>query len=129
LEFYDHLLISPSAKSKPGGSYVRDALGRGLVLIERAGGVNPFKYGIIGASDFHNGLSDSAENAFVGTFGAIDPTKTLPDVDQFAEKFRTLRKTTGQSFGKTAPSEAQVDYSLFENGSVARKHSQPPARG
>jgi hypothetical protein len=116
-EFYDHLLISPSARSKPGGSYVRDALGRGLVLAQHAGGVNPYKYGIVGASDFHNGLSDSAENAFVGTYGAIDPTKTLPDLDKYAERFVTMRKTLGQSFGAAAASNADINYSLYENGS------------
>ena len=42
-ELYDHLLTSPNAKSKPDGSYVRDALGRGLVLEERTAGVNPLQ--------------------------------------------------------------------------------------
>ena len=31
-EIYDHLLASPTAKSAPEGSYVRDAFGRGLVI-------------------------------------------------------------------------------------------------
>jgi hypothetical protein len=79
--------------------------------------VNPYKYGIIGASDFHNGLSDGAENAFVGTYGAIDPTKKLPDVDQYAERFVTLRKTLGQSFNTRASSDSEVTYSIYENGS------------
>ena len=108
-ELYDHLLTSPTAKSKPAGSYVRDALGRGLVLEERTAGVNPYKYGIVGASDFHNGLSDAAESAFVGTFGAIDPTKKLPD-DRFGEGMRNFRKRAGLT-------DAQLDYSFYENGS------------
>jgi hypothetical protein len=41
-EFYDHLLISQK-KSQPEGSYVRDALGRGLEIAERTQGVNPFR--------------------------------------------------------------------------------------
>jgi hypothetical protein len=109
-ELYDHLLVSVTAKSKPEGSYVRDALGRGLVLEERTAGVNPFKYGIVGASDFHNGLSDGAENAFVGTFGAIDPTKKLPDIEQFGAGMRSFRKSAGAT-------DAQLDYSFYENGS------------
>jgi len=91
-EFYDHLLISADRKSKPGGSYVRDALGRGLVIAQSAGGVNPYKYGIVGASDFHNGLSDSAEGAFAGTFGAVDPTKEPPDLDKLAEHLKEMRE-------------------------------------
>jgi hypothetical protein len=113
-EFYDHLLIS-ATKSKPGGSYVRDALGRGLVIAQTAGGVNPYKYGIVGASDFHNGLSDSAESAFVGTFGAVDPSKKLPDLDKYAERFTQMRKGLAQSFGPAAG--AKVNFNLYENGS------------
>jgi len=114
-EFYDHLLISADRKSKPGGSYVRDALGRGLVIAQDAGGVNPYKYGFVGASDFHNGLSDSAETAFAGTFGAIDPTKALPDLDQYAERFKAMREGLQKSF---EPGQAaKVSFSLYENGS------------
>lgn len=109
-ELYDHLLVSATQKSKPEGSYVRDALGRGLVLEERTAGVNPFKYGVVGASDFHNGLSDSAENAFVGTYGAIDPTKKLPEADAYTKGMRDFRKSAGLT-------DAQLDYSFYENGS------------
>jgi hypothetical protein len=70
---------------QPSGGYVRDALGRGLTLSRRAGGVNPYKYGFVGGSDFHNSLSDSAENAFGGWFGAIDPAKEMPSIEQEAE--------------------------------------------
>ena len=114
-EFYDHLLISADKKSKPGGSYVRDALGRGLVIAQGAGGVNPYKYGIVGASDFHNGLSDSAETAFAGTFGAIDPTKALPDLDQYAARFKEMREGLQKSFDPGQP--AKASFSLYENGS------------
>jgi hypothetical protein len=102
--FYDHLLTNASKKSKPEGSYVRDALGRGLEIAKRTNDVNPFKYGFVGASDFHNGLSASAENAFVGTFGGIDPTKTLPNVEAFQERFKVLAPTTSKE-------------SFYENGS------------
>jgi len=108
-ERYEHLLIDARAPSKLEGSYVRDAFGRGLALKERTG-ANPFKYGVIGSSDFHNGLSDAAENAFVGTFGAIDPTKKLPDVDQFIKSSGSWRKDQGLT-------DAQLDYSFYENGS------------
>ena len=100
-EFYDHLLIS-AQKSKPGGSYVRDALGRGLEIATRTGGVNPYKYGIVGASDYHNGLSDSAENAYVGTIGAIDPTKALPDVDAFQQRLAEVKKIMAAGAPKPA---------------------------
>jgi outer membrane receptor protein involved in Fe transport len=99
-EFYDHLLISQK-KSKPEGSYVRDALGRGLEIAQRAGGVNPYKFGIIGASDFHNGLSASSEDAFVGTFGGIDPTRPLPSTTEFFKAFAEARQSVAANVYET----------------------------
>lgn len=49
--------------SKMLGSYVRDALGRGMEIAQRTGGVNPFRYGFVGGSDLHTGLSESSEGA------------------------------------------------------------------
>ena len=115
-EFYDHLLISADRKSKPEGSYVRDALGRGLEIAPRAGGVNPYKYGVVGASDFHNGLSDSAEGAYAGTVGAVDPTKALPDLDKYAERFKEMREGLEKTFGTSTPA-SKVSFNLYENGS------------
>lgn len=43
------------------GSYMREALKDGLVQEERIG-ENPFKYGLIGSTDSHVGLSDTREN-------------------------------------------------------------------
>jgi len=126
-EFYDHLLVS-QAKSKPGGSYVRDALGRGLEIATRTQGVNPYKYGIVGGSDFHNGLSDSAESAFVGTFGAIDPSKKLPDLEVYEQRLLDVRQSLADlAAGVTAknappdatqpPAASKVTFNLYENGS------------
>ncbi len=107
-EFYDHLLIGANKKSKPEGSYVRDALGRGLEIAKRTNDVNPFKYGVVGASDFHNGLSASSENAFVGTFGGIDPTKRLPDIKAFQDRLKAI----------IPPSKPELlQKAIYENGS------------
>lgn len=100
-EFYDHLLISQK-KSKPEGSYVRDALGRGLEISQRTAGVNPYKYGIIGASDFHNGLSTSSEEAFVGTFGGIDPTRPLPSTNDLFKNYGEARKIVAANLYETS---------------------------
>jgi hypothetical protein len=85
-EVFDHLLIG-GAKSDPPGSYVRDAFGRGL-KIEHNVGVNPYKFGVVGASDFHNGLSTSAENAYGGNIGGIDPQQPPPE-DELAKIYST----------------------------------------
>ncbi|MBK7249868.1 MAG: DUF3604 domain-containing protein [Gammaproteobacteria bacterium] len=75
-EVFDRLVPRVDLPGVPPGSYARDALGRGL-LIERRTGVNSFKFGAVGGSDFHNGLSTSAENAFSVTDG-LDPAVNLP---------------------------------------------------
>ncbi len=75
-EIMDKLLIR-DVKSAPPGSYVRDAEGRGLVIQQKVG-VNPYKLGYVGASDFHNGLSTAREDAFAGFVFGVDPKTTVP---------------------------------------------------
>lgn len=79
-EVVNRLVPRLDLPGSPPGSYARDALGRGL-LIEQHLGVNPFKLGAVGGSDFHNGLSTSAENAFTMAFG-FDPDVNAPDRKQ-----------------------------------------------
>jgi len=67
-EIFDHLLIGNSP-SKPGGSYWRDALGRGLIIQSKIG-VNPYKDGAIGASDLHSGLSVNSPEEYGTTASA-----------------------------------------------------------
>jgi hypothetical protein len=59
------------------GSYVREAFGRGLVILSQVG-ANPFKMGIVGASDLHNGLSVSDEDSFAGRISGLDKHTMLP---------------------------------------------------
>ncbi len=59
------------------GSYVREAYGRGLIIQSQVG-ANPFKMGVVGASDIHNGLSASDENAYAGRISGLDPKTMLP---------------------------------------------------
>ncbi|MDB5968044.1 MAG: hypothetical protein JWQ90_494 [Hydrocarboniphaga sp.] len=69
-ELMEFLLGQPR-RSKLDGSYVRQALGRGLEIEARVG-VNPYKLGFVGASDFHSGASSSEEFNFSGAFGVGD---------------------------------------------------------
>jgi hypothetical protein len=69
------------------GEYARSGLQRGLQL-EAELGVNPFKFGLIGATDTHNGLSTVDDDNFFGKFAAYEPkpdrathiAKTNPDL-------------------------------------------------
>jgi hypothetical protein len=83
-EKWDTYLVSPE-KSDPHGSYLRDALGRGLVIQGRVG-ANPYKLGFVADSDIHNGLSASAENAFDGR-GGMDPNVNAPDREAVRKAF------------------------------------------
>ena len=63
-ELYD--MTFDGRRSQPAGSTIRDAYGRGLVIEERAG-ANPYKMGVIGASDYHSALSEEGEDAVYGS--------------------------------------------------------------
>lgn len=52
--------------------YAREALKRGLALEEEYG-TNPFKFGLLGSTDSHTGVSTAAENNFFGKFAASEP--------------------------------------------------------
>ncbi len=54
------------------GDYARTALLRGLVLDDRIG-ANPYKFGMIGATDSHTGMSSTEEDNFHGKM-ALDST-------------------------------------------------------
>ncbi len=69
-EIYNTLL-GTTVTGKTDGSYVRQALQRGLTL-EQQLGVNPFKFGLIGSSDTHNGGGPVDEDRYFGKTGALD---------------------------------------------------------
>jgi hypothetical protein len=102
-EIFDKLLLG-TQYSDVHGSYVRDALGRGL-LIGKAVGTNPYKFGIVGASDFHDGLSTSAENAYAGGLGGIDPRTDFPNAE-------AAKKVLAQRDPKAPPSPGEEEGSL-----------------
>ncbi len=60
------------APSTYAGSYVREALKRGLKL-EQATGTNPYKFGVIGATDSHTSLATGDENNFYGKHSGVEP--------------------------------------------------------
>jgi hypothetical protein len=83
-EVFDQLLMAGFVRSEPRGSYLRDAWGRGLV-IGRKVGTNPYRFGVVGGNDFHNGLSTSAEDAYGGNADGIDPSSGMVDVTRASQ--------------------------------------------
>ncbi len=78
--------IASTLESRPPGSYVRDALLNGLLLQEE-GGFNPYKFGVIGASDTHNAAGSFEEDNYWSKTGLMDiepfrrGSVPLPDSD------------------------------------------------
>ena len=71
-EIYETLL-GTDITGKTQGSYVREALQNGLKIEEEIG-VNPYKFGLIGASDSHNAGGPVEEDHFFGKTGLVDGT-------------------------------------------------------
>jgi hypothetical protein len=57
------------------GEYAREALKNGLVLEEKLG-TNPYKFGMVGATDSHTGLTTAEEENFFGKSVSVEPSKT-----------------------------------------------------
>jgi hypothetical protein len=54
------------------GEYAREALKRGLTIEARLG-TNPYKFGMIGATDSHTSLSTAEEDNFFGKHTGCEP--------------------------------------------------------
>ncbi|MCP5041757.1 MAG: DUF3604 domain-containing protein [bacterium] len=68
--------VATMLQSEPAGSYVRDALRRGLAL-ENQGITNPYAFGFVGASDTHTGATSDDESNFYSKLGLMDSRSWL----------------------------------------------------
>jgi hypothetical protein len=57
------------------GEYAREALKRGL-LLEAKLGTNPYKFGMVGATDSHTALATAEEENYFGKSVSVEPSKT-----------------------------------------------------
>ena len=78
--------------------YARSALKSGL-KIENNIGVNPFKFGLIGSTDAHTGLSAIEENNYWGKMSVNEPKKD-----------RALSVTKGQAFSISGEEQTASGY-------------------
>ncbi len=68
-----NLMMTEATKPEMNpGSYVREALKRGLTIEARTG-QNPYKFGVIGSTDSHTGLSTADENNYFGKHSNVEP--------------------------------------------------------
>lgn len=81
-EFIDFELFEVNERTRGRYGYIREAYKNGL-RHEQTLGTNPFKYGLIGATDNHNGVAgDTEEDDYIGSHGFTDAT---PALRQFSE--------------------------------------------
>ena len=79
-ETYEHYIQNgPTNYVASAADYIRPALKRGLA-IEQKVGVNPYKFGLIGSTDAHSGLSSSEENNFWGKMAKDSTPETKATV-------------------------------------------------
>lgn len=74
-ETWDVGSFGPDAKTPDmlPREYAREAYKRGLAYEEKLG-ENPFKFGMVGSTDSHTGLSTAQEDNFFGKVAALEPT-------------------------------------------------------
>ncbi len=77
-EFADYELLStllggPDRAPKVHGSFIREAWQNGLA-IQDSRGYNPYKMGVVGASDSHNTASGYSQSDYFGGHGSFDST-------------------------------------------------------
>jgi len=68
--------VATTLPSQPEGSYVRDALRRGLAL-EAQGVTNPYAFGVIGSSDTHTAAAQNDEAEFSSKLGVLSADAQL----------------------------------------------------
>ena len=82
--------------SHPKGSYVRDAYLRGLSL-EAEYKINPYKFGLVGASDTHTGAISDKESDFHSKVGILDGTPELRGAAPISQDLRDRLEEAGGS--------------------------------
>ena len=72
-ELLSYLLGGEERTPKIHGSYVREAWENGLAM-QQSRGYNPYKMGVVGASDSHNTASGYSQSDYFGGHGLLDAT-------------------------------------------------------
>ena len=82
--------------SSPTGSYVRNAYLRGLSL-ESEFKINPYKFGLVGASDTHTGAISDKESDYHSKIGILDGTPELRGAAPLTKAFKEQIEGSGSN--------------------------------
>ena len=106
-----NMLLTGAATAVSEGSYLRSALLNGLKVQQRLG-VNPFAFGIGGASDSHTGLSSQREDRFEGKMAEDHSPAERLGPDRVASIFPNVEMSAGGLTGVWA--DANDRQSIFD---------------
>ena len=98
---WGNLILVPKEPGMIEAEYARDAFKNGLWLEEKLG-VNPFKFGLAGGTDAHNGLTAAEESNFFGKFPTEEPRPLRWDWNAFDFGGRTAKGWRLGASGRTA---------------------------
>mgnify|MGYP000400989849 CR=1 FL=1 len=96
-----NLNVVPKEPGMIEREYAREALKRGLKL-EGELGTSPFKFGLLGSTDDHTGISSAEENNFFGKFPASEPGPERSTGNAFDFEGRTVKDWQLGASGLTA---------------------------
>ncbi|MEW9808259.1 DUF3604 domain-containing protein [Mesorhizobium sp. ZMM04-5] len=96
-----NLNVKPKKPGDLNYEYAREALKRGLKL-EQEFGTNPFKFGFVGSTDAHTGVSSTEENNFWGKFPNSEPSPERSTGNAFDFEGRTIKDWQLGASGLTA---------------------------
>lgn len=106
-EILGDLLGGRGTIGEPTGSYARDAWLTGLQL-EETEGFNPYRFGVIAASDGHNSSSQMEEDNYHGKIGTADGTPASRREGSFINKQHVKYSASGLA-GAWAPRNTRED--------------------
>ena len=107
------LRTSTKMLSDPPGSYVRNAWQRGLSMQEGGAG-NPYKFGVIGASDTHTGAASLEEDNYFGKIGSFDSTAEKRGSVPASFLYGTLVKLAASDMVEKVDDKAYLDFSGYK---------------
>ena len=106
------LRTSTKMLSDPPGSYVRNAWQRGLSMQEGGAG-NPYKFGVIGASDTHTGAASLEEDNYFGKIGSFDSTAEKRGSVPASFLYGTLVKLAAPDMVQEIDDKVYLDFSGY----------------
>ena len=109
-EIMSFLIGTDNSTSRLNGSYVRQAYQNGLAMQQNRG-YNPYKMGVVGASDSHNTVVSYTASNFFGQHGGIDASPKERLADRVEAGMAVLKTSTSGLAGVWA--EENTRESIF----------------